>query len=327
MRQNKIGRFGFALIFTAVLALQGCSAVLTKSQVQEVATFADAAKDYGTFPGAVMRSHADLRARQKLLAAATIESGESALRQVESAVKIRQELERRATAADSALGILNDYAELLVKLTADSYTNSLQGSAEKLGRSVDSGIARYNELRGTKLDSFGALAAAGVRGAAGVYIRHEQAKALKTAITAADPVIETMIGEVEKLLALYLAPDDLKEMKLTITAAGSAPEQLDMIRNVATDLRDSYKIVAEAAKGRQQIEAAVLTADSLAGADDTIRLALKSLRAAETYRAAHRALLQDVKEPKWLNSSINQVKTLVDEVNDANRLKKKIETN
>ena len=327
MRHSIFGKVGFILLASAVFALQGCTAVLTGSQVKEVATFAVAAKDYSAFPGAVMRSHADLRARQKLLEVATFAGGDSSLRQVEAAVSIRKELEQRATAADSALGILKDYAELLVKLTADTYTNDLQGSAERLGRSVDSGISSYNTLRGAQLDSFGSLVAAGVRGAAGVYIRHEQARALKTAVTAADPVIETMIGEVEQLLALYLAPADIKNLKLTITTAGSVPEQLDLIRNVASDLRDSYRRAAEAGGGNQHIEAAILTASSLAGADDTIQLAVKALQAAETYRSAHRALAHNVREPQWLKSSIDQVKTLVDEVNAANSLKKKIEAN
>lgn len=326
MKQLIFIRVGLILLAAVVFTLQGCNAVLTRSQVNEVATFAVAAKDYGAFPGTVIRSHADLRARQKLLEAATFTGGDSALRQVESAVNIRKELEKRASAADSALGILNDYAELLVKLTADNYTNELQGSAEKLGRSVDRGISKYNELRGAKLDGFGSLVASGVRGAVGIYIRHEQAEALKKAVTAADPVIETMIGEVEQLLALYLAPADLGSLKLTISAAGTMPEQLDLIRNVASDMRDSYRRVAEAGKGNQHIEAAILTANSLAGADDAIQLALKTLQAAETYRSAHRALSHNVTEPKWLNSSIDQVKALVDEVNDANRLKKKIES-
>lgn len=325
MKPILIRNVGLILLLAAILALTGCAAVLTPSQVKEVATFAQAAQDYGTFPGAVIRSHAGLRARQKLLEAATFAGGDTALRQVEAAVDIRRELERRATAADTALGVLNDYAALLVRLTADTYTNDLQGSAEKLGRSVDRGISRYNELRGAQLESFGSLVAAGVRGVGGTYIRHEQAQALKRAVTSADPAIEAMIGEVEKLLALYLAPADLKELKLTITASGTPPEQLDLIRNVADDLRESYRRLTDTAGGAHQVEAAVLAADGLAGADDTILLAVKALQAAETYRAAHRKLTESVTRRHWLRSSIDQVKALADEVNDANRLRKKIE--
>ena len=311
----------------AAVTLQGCSAVLTSSQVKEVATFAEAAKEYTTFPGAVIRAHAELREEQKILEATTFTSGDAALRQVEAAVDIRREWEQRADAADTALAVLNDYAGLLVKLTADTYTNDLQGSAESLGRSVDKGIASYNKLRGTNLESFGALAAAGVRGAGGVYIRHKQARALKRAVTEADPVVEAMIAEVEKLLALYLSPADLKDMKLTITAAAAPPEQLDLIRNVAADLRESYKRIADAAGVKQQIGAVELIVNGLGAADDTVQLALKALRAAETFRAAHRALAQNVTERRWLKSSIDQVKTLVDEVNEANKLRKKLKGN
>lgn len=325
MKPTSIRSTALILLLAALLALTGCTAVLTPSQVKEVATFAEAARDYGTFPGAVVRSHAELRARQKILEAATFASGDAALRQVQAAVDIRQELERRATAADTALGVLNDYAALLVTLTADSYSNELQGSAEKLGRSVDRGIVRYNEMRGAKLDSFGSLVAAGVRGIGGLYIRHEQAQALKKAVTSADPAIEAMIGEVEKLLALYLSPDDLKELKLTITAAGTPPEQLDLLRNVAADLRESYKRLVDASGGKPQTDAAALAALSLKGADDSIRLAVKTLQAAETFRAAHRTLAENVTRRHWLKSSIDQVKTLADEVNDANKLRKAIE--
>lgn len=307
----------------ALAALQGCTAVLTPSQVKEVGTFAEAAKNYGTFPGTVIRSHAELRARQKLLEAATMTSGTAALRQVEAAVELRQELARRATAADSALEILNDYAALLVKLTGDSYTGELQGSAESLGGAVDRAIDRFNKLQGTNLGSFGALAAAGARGAGGIYIRHEQAEALKRALTAAEPVVEAMIVEVERLLALYLSPADLAGLQLAI-AAGPPPEQLDLIRNVATDLRESYRRIADSAGGKQQLAAVLLVADGLTGADETVQLATQALRAAETYRAAHRALVQNVTERRWLKSAIGQVQTLVQEVNAANKLRKKL---
>ena len=327
MKPNPFRITSLILLLAAILALTGCSAVLTSSQVKEVATFAEAARDYGTFPGAVIKSHADLRARQKILEAATFSSGDAALHQVEAAVDIRRELEKRATAADAALGVLDDYADLLVQLTADTYTNDLQGSAEKLGRSVDRGIDRYNKLRGTKLESFGALVAAGVRGIGGIYIRHEQAEALKKAVTSADPAIEAMIGEVEGLLALYLSPADLKELKLTITASGAPPEQLDLLRNVAADLRESYKRLVDAGGGKPQTDAAALAAVSLKGADDSIGLAVKTLRAAETFRAAHRALAENVTRRHWLTGSIDQVKVLADEVSDANKLRKAIEGN
>lgn len=326
MRPLRTTDFRLILILLATaFILPGCTGVLTSSQVKEVATFADAAKAYVAFPGAVIRSHGQLRASEKILQASTFTNGDAALRQVDDAVNIRHGLDQSATAADSALGVLNDYAALLVTLTADTYTNDLQGSAETLGSSIDSGIARYNDLRKTNLDSFGALVAAGVRGAGGIYIRHRQAEALKKAVISADPIIDAMISEVEKLLALYLSPDDLKDLKLTITGPGTPPETLNLIRNVATDLRDTYKRIADNSGGKQCVEAALLTADGLTSADNTIQLAVKALQAAETYRMAHRKLAENVTRRQWLRNSIDQVKALVVEVNAANKTKKKIE--
>jgi hypothetical protein len=146
-------------------------------------------------------------------------------------------------------------------------------------------------------------------------------------VISADPVIETMIVEVEKLLATYLSPQDLKELTLTITGSGEHPEQLDLIRNVAWDLRGSYQRLSESPGGAHQVEAAILTADGLSGTDDTLRLAVSALRSAETYRAAHRKLAENVTQQQSLRSSLEQVQALVNEVNEANKLKKKIEGN
>ncbi len=285
MRSNIIQTPMLMLFLAGALALPGCGTILTESQVKEVAAFAVAARAYGAFPGAVIKSHADLSSRRKIVEAAGVESGATASHQAEATDKIRQELEQRAVSAAIALDILNDYASLLVKLTAENYSDDLQGDAEKLGRTVDRGIILYNKQRGANLVGFGALAAAGMRGRGGIAILHEQAQALKNVVTSAAPVIETMIEEVENILALYLAPPDLKGLKLTMTD------------------------------------------DGLKGANEAVLLAITALQGAETYRDAHRKLAECVTQPRRLLSSVDRIKAFSDQINEANRLRKKIPGN
>ncbi len=318
-------RLTLMLLTAVVVFFQGCAGVLTSSQIQEVATFANAAKAYGDLPGEVIKSHGQLRANQKILQASTFTNGDMAIRQINSAVNIRRELDRRATAADNALEVMNDYASLLVKLTADTYTDDLQKSAENLGDSIDRGIGSYNDLRKSNLKTFGGLVAASVRGVGGLLIHYEQAKTLKKAIILADPVIDAMINEVEKLLALYLSSNDLKELKLTLAKNDTPLEQLDLVRNVETDLRQTYTQIVTNSGRTQNVQAAYVTADNLTNADNTIRLAVKALKAAETYRMAHKKLAENVTQRQWLSNSIDQVKTLVEEVNAAIKIKKKLE--
>ena len=118
------------LLITSLVALgvSGC-AVLTPSQVKEVKRFAQAAEIYDTLPGAVTEAHAELRKRERVFLAAGLIPGPIALPQIESALKAQREHQIQANRANKALDVLDQYARLLVTLTAENFSEDQIGRA------------------------------------------------------------------------------------------------------------------------------------------------------------------------------------------------------
>ena len=291
MRKIKKSQICFiTYFFTLAIFAGGCS-VLTESQVKEVNKFAHAAKSYGTFPGAVVKSHSDIRKTQKMLEAATFTDGEQALRMItENVVSSQEEFEMRAAKADMALDILNNYAELLVKLTSDIYTNELQASAENLGESIDKGIKTYNKeyrKNSVPLESFGSVAAALVRGGGGIYIKRLQSKGLKEAVGKADPVVNEIISDVEDLLVIYL----------------DSPGEKGLIRSEEESLKEIYKNTVTLFGGKLPFKTVSTVVKELEAVDDTILLTEEALKAAKTYREAHAELSRNLQQKQSLKGS------------------------
>lgn len=301
-----------------LLLVPGC-AVLTPSQIKEVNRFAKAAEQYGTYPGVVVTSFADIRMTRQLLDASSFTNGAAAWQELESAVSNRKKYNQVAERADRSLNVLNDYAQLLVKLTSDEYTTSLEASTENLAKSIDSGVKLYNESYGTQLNSFGAVVATIVRAGGGILIRRKQAEALRTAVISADPIVEEMTRAVEALLSTYLPPSQSQPSASLITNEVNALEGL--FQNIVT--RAQCK--AQSQCTALPLSTAVTIAQTLSAADETARLARAAKTSAVTYREAHAELKAEVLERLTLESAIEQVETLVQEVKAAQKLKQKLE--
>ena len=104
---NRIGRIkmcksSLVACFLALLLFASGCAVLTSSQVKEVNKFAVAARNYGTLPGAVINSHADIRETEKILMVSIKKDGDSALGQLEKILQYRESYKTEADRADSA---------------------------------------------------------------------------------------------------------------------------------------------------------------------------------------------------------------------------------
>jgi NADH dehydrogenase/NADH:ubiquinone oxidoreductase subunit G len=292
-----------ACLLTLLIFASGC-AVLTPSQVKEVNKFAVAARNYGTLPGTVINSHADIRETEKMLMVSIKKDGDAALGQLEKILEYRKSYKAEADRADSALDILNDYAELLVKLTSDSYTNELQGSVENLSKSIDKGIKEYNEMYSKDFNLVGSSVALIVRGVGGVYIKSAQSKALKQAITDADPIVKDTTAAVESLLKLYTE---------------------DLMENARVDLERAYKMAVKVHGGLLPFRTVSVVGKELVSIDDTVLLANDAMKAAKAFREAHGALVSNVKQKQSLKGIIAQIQVLADEVKAARKLKKKLE--
>jgi hypothetical protein len=320
-----IRKFVYLLTVFLFVTGSGCS-VLTQSQVKGVNTFANAAKNYIDMPGAVIAEHATIREKRQILFASTYTDGDSALNAIKNAVDQRKELTDRGCQVDATMNVLKDYAELLVKLTSDDFTKELQTSSETLANKIDKGIGQYNKIANADLNLFGSSVAAMVRGIGGIYIRGEQEKALKHAIISADPVIQSMTRTVEETMALYLSPDQLKnieELNPDKGQMGLMPGGI--LDQEKKEIMNKYKSIVKRYEGKQPPCLAFAVADEIENTDSTVNLAVKVIKAADSFRQAHAVLAKSVLKKQDLPGVIKQIQVLVDEVKAAQELKKKLD--
>lgn len=318
-----------SLNFLAALSLlmicSGCS-VLTRTQVMEVNRFASAARDYGEMPGTVIGEHARIRKVRQVLSAASDFNGDTALDAIKIALAQQRELEERHRQANAALSVLNDYADLLVRLSSDQFITDLQGSAESLGRSIDNGIAQYNRDSGKKLTFFGSGVAAAVRGTGGVHIRREQEKALRDAVTSADPVVRSMTWTVEETMALYLDREQLSRIENLTQEPGQPPlTGGGLLTQEKNAVMDRYRKTAGRFEGKQPPSLPLTVADEMESADNAAALAARTIVAAQSYREAHARLVEMVASKRDLRGMIDEVQALEDEVEAAADLKSKLD--
>lgn len=308
-----------------LLASAGCS-VLTKSQVQEVNKFAVAAKNYGDMPGTVIAEHARIRKIRQVVAASTYFNGATALEAIQVALDQQRNLDERGRRTDAALQVLKDYADLLVKLTSDEFTGDLQASAETLGKSIDGGINRYNAAADEKLSMFGSGVAAVVRGIGGFHIRRAQEKALKSAISSADPVVRALTWTVEETMALYLDGDQMDQIEdLSLEDEQSPLSPGGLLSREKKEVMDKYKSTAGLFEGKQPLCLAMTVTNEMDDCDDAVVLATDTLKAAASFRKAHAKLAAVIQKTSDLPEVIEEVQVLVDEVKSAQALKEKLD--
>jgi len=215
-------RPGIVVATALIGALVGGCAVLTQPQVDAVADFADATKDFGTTPSAVIQAHGQLRRERGLLEAASRTDAQVAVGDIERSLRMESELDKIALRTSVALDVLDEYAEMLGVLSSSRFTDDLQERAVALGKSIDADIATFNKLGGANVGSFGDVVAGIVRGAGGIWIRHEQERALKAAVTSAQAPVRDLTRAVETLMQDYLAADK-------VDAFGSEAAHLESI--------------------------------------------------------------------------------------------------
>lgn len=303
----------------------GCS-VLTKSQVKEVTKFATAAKGYDELPGTIIAEHVKVRKSRRVMSAAYTFSGDKAVKEIENALQQEKELGKRGQEADAALNVLKEYGELLVKLTADEYNDSLQASSETLAKNIDNGISEYNKKTGKSLNLFGAGVAAIVRGIGGIYVKSEQQKALKQAVISADPIVESLTAHLQELVCYYLNEEQMRQLKLqSVTVQGAKLTAGQLLSSERKDLIDDYGKFSGRFEGKQPPNLPLLVADEIDAIDTAVVLAGEAIKAAGSYRAAHAKLAATVSKKEDLGDVIEEVQVLADEVKTAQKLKKKLD--
>jgi len=287
------------------LGLAGCGGVLTDAHVAAANQFAEATKGFGTSPGTVITAYGDLRRERGLLESATRTDGKVAVGDLERALRQEGELGKLAASADTAIGVLDDYAQMLSLLSSSKFSEYLQNQTIALGGSIDNGIATFNKLAGANLQSFGDIVAGIVRGAGGIWIRYEQRKALVEAIKGAETPVAELTASIEKLMAFFLSP------------SGQGPF-----------VRESEAVqgfLARPQPGAREFVVLERTQKAMQQAVNGQALAESCRRAAVEYRKAHEELVQAIVRGRGdLKSLVAQIQVLSQEIKAGKRVRDQV---
>ena len=299
------GRLLLIASLVAAWSVAGC-AVLTEDQVSAVNQFSEATRGFGTTPGTVITAYAALRSERALLESATRTDGAVAAKDLSSALQQRIGLESRAAASDAAVRVLDDYAQMLSLLSSSKFTDDLQNQTVALGSSLDNGIATFNRLSGTSVNSFGDIVAGIVRGAGGLWIRRQQHKALVAAVTQAETPIDELTAHVEKLMTFFIGP-----------LPSDDPEASLFVR----ESKEVQGFLGRSQPGGRSVEVLERTQTAMKHAVDGQNLALSCRKAAGQYRTAHNELVQAITSEKPdLKGLIAQIQALSQEIKAAKRV-------
>jgi hypothetical protein len=305
---------GIAVALALLVGAGGCGAVLTRSQVDEIRTFGTAAEGYRSLPAGVITAYADVRFEREVLATSSVTQPDEYLRGLRRALDFREKLRAQAQRANDALAILEVYAHALAALASDEPTEALTKSATDFGKSLDRLVTQYNDRHKANLGLVGGAAAAIVRGAGGLFIRHEQAELLRHYVTAADPMVQQLTRDVDNLMEVFQAPKD--------APAGD-------VGSLAFEQEQYERLITGTVRLHPQPGTLPLsTALAMAGTLEDIRLAIALAqsvpKASAAYRAAHAKLRKAVETRATLTEGIAEVTTLVDEIKAAQTVLKSL---
>ena len=300
------------VVFLAVcfVALTGC-AVLTTSQVQEVKRFGDASNAYTQLPGALASSYGALVRDSSLLSlskdtfsADDPTKADKAWDEIVKAYQVEQTFAADGKQMDGALSVLGEYSKILSQLVSDDYTDALGASTARLGTSLDSLTDAYNKLKpsSSPLPSVGGDIAEAIRLAGGLYIRHRQAMVLRDTIEKANPLVQGLMEDVQKISANMAA---------------------DYAAYEATHLETPFKEVADK-RGMLPVETMAMVYDDLSRARAGEKLAEEVGKGAVTYAAAHQALFDKTRTRTDLTELIPEIQTFLNEVKAAQDVKAKV---
>ncbi len=292
------------ILLLLTFCLSGCVGLLTESQVTEIKKFSAASNSYSEYPGAVIKSHADLSFNNQLTNASSSLDGENAFGFIEKGIEKHKRLTELEKRADNACGILRSYSGILDRLSSDTYTTNTQASLEKLGSQLDRSIKEYNEISKSSLTTFGSLVAATLRGVSSIYIKNRQHKAIKMAVTEAGPVIEEITNAITDLLEMY-----------------AGENSLDIIQAERDDLQIWY----ETSGYKQPLSTTIWVAEELERIESILNLVEKSKNATVNLQKAHKILITKIEKKMDLKGTIEVIETLVEEVEAAKGFKEKLD--
>jgi hypothetical protein len=296
-------------ILSALLLFSSCS-VLTDSQLTNINAFATAAKSYSTFPSEVFKKRAELHLNNELLQASQFSDAAIIARTVNNARTHYKAAMELSDKFDLSIKLLQQYADLLAKLSSNIYVVDLSSNTKDLNENLSSLVSTYNSKAERKLPvAVGQKISDAILLVGKRLTRSKQAKALKKFIPTGNALIKT-------------TTDNLIEVLDTDTFVGSDgmryPSLKSLIAKDSSDFVTNYKNVVLAntqANGNKVSYGSLLTLNSTVTAyENTEALRQKTVVAATKLAKAHDVLTREIERKKNLGEIKTEIQDLIADV-------------
>jgi len=312
---KRAAKFFWTIIL--LLGLTGC-AVLTSSQVREVENFTKATEEFLNLPAALPETYGVLLRNNLLLAVSRYEFGarddqrrvdtaraNQAWEDVKTAYNLETEFGEAGRRLDGALEVLRLYAEILSRLIEDEYGTELEESAVRLGNSLDAATEAYNKeyRKGRPMKKAGSQIGETVRAMGGIYFRQRQIAILRETVETAGPLIDDLMREIEDISSQQFKPAFVNYEENYLGKE---------FRSVAINSR------------RVSVTTVMTVYEDLKRARTAAALADQIAQTARTYTLAHRSLVEKTRSRRDLKKAIEEVQTLMKEIDAARRVKEKM---
>ena len=285
-----------------VAALIASCATLTPSQLKSVNQFAETSKNFSAYPSKILDELSAIRLERTRYFAASLRDPRNIIPVLDSmhSTSLRDFSVNKKV--DITFRIIDKYAQSLLLLSSEKFSNDLREQSKRFGTDIDSLITQYNGISGTSPLPTGIGGAINklVVFAGRQYIRSVQAREVKKFVPRAD----TLIGVMTDNLIQFL-------QNTSIAALIKAEET-----GLAIDFLQYFGHQNHQPASLEDVEKYLSLKRRLTG---TRELQAQTLQATRKLRAAHTKLLTTIETRQTLKEIAGELRTFTEEVKDIHK--------
>lgn len=269
-------------MFFLLVHLSGCAS-MSKAQLKRVNSLAVVSDSAVCGPGSVFRILDDVRTDRGLMYAASLQSADARISELNGLALARQEQSRLADKADVCISILESYIRALRSASSDSRWKQNGTELRGIGRNMDSLAIAYNKLDWGTLYEPGIARQIGKTSGylAEQYGKRRQYRMVKAIVEQGDSLVEACCNSLVEGL--------------------KSSEFKSLIDNEQTGLENNYRVYLNSLQltgARPALEFDRLYLDNRIRIETARTMNKHCISMLQSFRRAHAALLKELDNPR-----------------------------
>jgi hypothetical protein len=284
------------LLFSFLIFLIAGCARLTKSQVENIHSFAELMEKNADYSSAAISEFMNLKYEIEQINSGTFHD-KAVNDKLWNSFKGREEALVKARKMDLSIKIIGEYAAALTRLSSEKIAGDVKKPSQKLGTNFDALLSEYNQISASSIPSgIGSTISEGFSVLCQGYTRKRQTLQLKKGILHGDTLIAVISDNLKKELHLLLIEKWIPVLKEELK---TRQENLLANLNPTGDYKAYY-----ATQYNKEIALLIARIDNLE------QLTQKTIRSVSRIRTAHSELLKNMLEKKKLKTILTEIQAL-----------------